>query len=84
MTPAQSKAARALLKWRLSDLAMAGGVSMSTVADFEAGRRVPRAASMVAMRGALKEAGIELLEPGEASDARGVGVRLHASKAKRR
>jgi len=41
MSPEQSRAARAWLDWSQDDLASAARVSLSTVRDFEKGRRVP-------------------------------------------
>ncbi|HYF22338.1 MAG TPA: helix-turn-helix transcriptional regulator [Caulobacteraceae bacterium] len=43
LVPAEaSRAARALLKWSVQDLAAAAGVSASTVTQLEAGRTVRR------------------------------------------
>ncbi len=72
LTPAQSRAARALLEWSQTDLAVRSNVSMSTVRDFEKGRRMPMINNLGAMQRALEEAGVELI-PG---DDRGPGVRL--------
>ena len=38
ISPAQIRAARALLEWTRSDLCERSGVSLSTIADFERGR----------------------------------------------
>lgn len=46
------------------DLAQAGGVSLSTVRDFEKGRRVPIGNNMNALRAALETKGIKFTENG--------------------
>lgn len=73
MNSSQCRAARALLKWSQTELAIASGVSMSTVADFEIDKREPRSDKLTAIRLALQGAGIEFLP---AKGGKGVGVRL--------
>jgi transcriptional regulator with XRE-family HTH domain len=46
------------LDWSQADLANASHVSLSTVRDFEKGRRVPIANNLTAIRAALEAAGI--------------------------
>lgn len=58
MTPAQCRAARALLDWNQRDLARFASVGFSTVADFERGARVPITNNFLAMKSALRRAGI--------------------------
>jgi len=58
MSPEQSRAARAWLDWSQGELAAKASVSLSTVRDFEKGRRVPIANNLAAMRAALESAGI--------------------------
>jgi transcriptional regulator with XRE-family HTH domain len=60
MTPEQSRAARGWLEWSQEDLAKRANVSLSTVRDFEKGRRVPIANNLNALRKALEDAGMEL------------------------
>jgi ribosome-binding protein aMBF1 (putative translation factor) len=62
MLPEQSRAARAWLDWSQEDLAAKASVSLSTVRDFEKGRRDPIANNLTAMRAALEAAGIAFLE----------------------
>lgn len=61
LTPEQSRGARGLLDWSQTQLAEAANVSLSTVRDFEKGRRVPIANNLQAIRTALEKAGIEFL-----------------------
>ena len=62
MTPEQSRAARAWLDWSQEQLAAKASVSLSTVRDFEKGRRVPIANNLTAMRVALEGAGIAFVD----------------------
>ena len=67
MTPAQSRAARGLLKWSQEDLALEAAVSVVTVRNFENKKSSPQRASLEVMRRALEAAGIEFTngdEPG--------------------
>ena len=64
MTPEQCRAARGWLDVSQTDLAQAGGVSLSTVRDFEKGRRVPIGNNMNALRAALESKGIKFTENG--------------------
>jgi DNA-binding transcriptional regulator YiaG len=62
MSPEQSRAARAWLDWSQEELAAKASVSVSTVRDFEKGRRVPIANNLTAMRTALESAGIAFVD----------------------
>jgi len=64
VTPAQTRAARALLAWSQQDLAREARVGASTVADFERGFRTPIANNAEAIQSALEEAGISFLPGG--------------------
>jgi len=64
MTPEQSRAARGWLDWGQAQLAAAAGVSLSTVRDYEKGRRVPIANNLRAMQAALETRGIAFVEDG--------------------
>jgi transcriptional regulator with XRE-family HTH domain len=77
MTPAQCRAARALLDWRQIQLAEAASLGLTTVLDFERGRRAVSDKVVLALRLALEQADVVLLhENGEG----GVGVRLRRPK----
>lgn len=62
MLPEQSRAARAWLDWTQDELAAKASVSLSTVRDFEKGRRVPIANNLTAMRAVLESAGIVFVD----------------------
>ncbi len=58
MTPEQCRSARAWLAWSQDDLARAAKVGLSTVKDFESGKRTPIPATQTAMQAVLERAGI--------------------------
>jgi transcriptional regulator with XRE-family HTH domain len=58
MSPEQCRSGRAWLSWSQDDLAKAAKVGLSTVKDFENGKRTPIEATLTAMRVALEAAGI--------------------------
>ena len=66
MTPEQSRAARGWLGWSQTQLAEAAS-TVSTVKDFEGGRRRPIAATLGAMRAALEREGIAFVGGGGAA-----------------
>ena len=70
MTPEQCRAARGWLDISQSELAEAANVSLSTVRDFEKGRRVPIGNNLNAIKGALEAKGIRLTEQGITGPAR--------------
>ena len=76
MTPAQCRAARALLGWPKEWLASELSVSFGAIADFERGARAPRYVTLVTLRRALAKAGVEFLDDGQ-------GVRLKPPKTKK-
>jgi transcriptional regulator with XRE-family HTH domain len=71
-TPAQVRAARALLAWSREKLSGECGVPMRTLARFEGEEAVPRAATLSAIRAALEAAGVDFIE----QNGGGAGVRL--------
>ncbi len=67
MSPEQCRAARGWLDWSQETLAAKASVSLSTVRDFEKGRRDPIANNLAAIRAVLEKAGISLVENDGAS-----------------
>jgi transcriptional regulator with XRE-family HTH domain len=62
MKPEQSRAARGWLGWTQAKLAEEASVGLSTIKDFEAGKRMPIANNLQAMRKALEAVGITFTE----------------------
>jgi transcriptional regulator with XRE-family HTH domain len=60
LSPAQCRAARGWLDWSQEELAKLAKVSLSTVRDFEKGRRTPIANNIDAITRALERAGVRL------------------------
>lgn len=71
-TPAQCRAARALLDWSQQQLADAARVGIVTVRQFEGGGARPRNATLEVISRALESAGVEFI----AENGGGPGVRL--------
>jgi transcriptional regulator with XRE-family HTH domain len=61
MTPAQCRAARALLDWTQPRLAEAAALGLSTVVDFERERRTVSADTLASIQRALEGAGVEFI-----------------------
>lgn len=72
MTPAQCRAARALIAMTQPELAEAAGFGLSTIVDFEKERRIVSTTAQIRMLEALEESGIEFI----AENGGGAGVRL--------
>ena len=79
MTPAQCKAARALLDITQSNLAEAADLGLSTVVDFEKERRQVSPDAVAALENALEHAGITFIRHGG-----GEGVFLRKLRHSRR
>ncbi len=58
LSPEQSRAARGWLDWSQDDLAKRANVALSTVRDFEKGRRTPILNNLMAMRDVFAAAGV--------------------------
>lgn len=58
LSPEQSRAARAWLDWSQDDLAKLAHLSLSTVRDFEKGRRAPIVNNLEAIRRAFEAKGV--------------------------
>lgn len=72
MTPAQCRAARAIVGLSQDELAKASSVAKATIAAFELGQRQPYARTLDAMRTALEAAGVVFLP----ENGNGPGVAL--------
>lgn len=79
LTPAQSRAARALLEINQTELADAAKLGLSTVVDFERKRRQVSLLAIEAIRAALTNAGVEFID----ENGGGPGVRLRKRTLKR-
>lgn len=75
ITPAQIRAARALIGWKQSDLASASGVSEISVKNIERGATDARSSTLASLQDAFLKAGVVFLDPGDVRDG-GHGVRL--------
>jgi predicted transcriptional regulator len=75
ITPAQCRAARALLDWSQHDLATAAAVGLVTVHQLEAGTSRPRNATLEVVKRALEAAGVDFID----ANGGGPGVRLRKS-----
>ncbi len=80
-SPAQLRAARALLDWTRADLAEKSGVSLMTIQMFEQGASDPRQSTLIALRGALSKASVVFLDE---SDTRGPGVAFRSEAEARK
>jgi DNA-binding XRE family transcriptional regulator len=78
MTPAQCRAARALLGITQSQLARTAKLGLSTIVDFEKERRLVSNEAVKSIRTALQQAGIEFM------DGNGAGEGLLLRKRQRR
>ena len=64
MTPAQCRAARALIGMSQPQLGFAAVVPLGTIIDFEAEATTPRDIDLDALQDALEHAGVEFIEDG--------------------
>ncbi|MBD8555435.1 helix-turn-helix transcriptional regulator [Rhizobium sp. CFBP 8762] len=75
ITPAQCRAARGLTEWSQEQLAQASHLGLSTIRDFEKGRRIPAYNNLQAIMLALEKAGVVFQGDSEMIEG-GPGVRL--------
>jgi transcriptional regulator with XRE-family HTH domain len=76
ITPAQARAARALIGLSQDELVALSGIPKSTIVRFEMGVGTPRQSTIAAIRAALETAGVEFI----AENGGGAGVRLRKKK----
>jgi transcriptional regulator with XRE-family HTH domain len=79
VTSAQVRMARAALNWSVRDLAEAAQIHRNTVTNIETGRYAGDAATLAAIVGALKRAGVEFID----ENGGGPGVRLRKRHQKK-
>ncbi|ULR42599.1 XRE family transcriptional regulator [Rhizobium sp. K102] len=72
LSPAQCRAARALIAWSKRDLSAASETAKATIAGFEAGELSPDARTLQHIKRALEDAGVLFI----AENGGGAGVRL--------
>ena len=72
MTPAQCRAARALISLSQDALATASGVAKRTIASFESGTAQPYPRTIAALRSTLEAGGVIFID----ENGGGPGVRL--------
>lgn len=75
ITPAQIRAARALLGWKQSDLAGKSGISEIAIKNIERGATDPRSSTLNAIQTAFDAGGVVFLDVGDIRDG-AQGVRL--------
>jgi transcriptional regulator with XRE-family HTH domain len=80
LSPAQARAARALLGITQSDLAQAAELGLSTVVDFEKERRQVSQEAIQAIKNALERAGIEFID----ENGGGKGLRFRKPRGRGR
>jgi transcriptional regulator with XRE-family HTH domain len=81
VTPAQLRAARALVDWSREELADKSGVSSETVKRFEFRGSNPKLTTVLAWRRTLQRAGVEFIDD---DGAKGLGVRLRETELSKR
>lgn len=72
ITPAQCRAARALLDWSQQRLAEVAKIGNATIRNFEGGKSEPQTATLDVLRRALEAAGVIFID----ENGEGAGVRL--------
>jgi ribosome-binding protein aMBF1 (putative translation factor) len=77
ITPAQCRAARALLDWSQQTLADHAAIGVVTVHQLESGLSQPRRATLSVIQRALEAAGVEFIQ----ENGGGPGVRLREPQA---
>jgi DNA-binding XRE family transcriptional regulator len=80
MTPAQCRAARALLDMTQTELAETACLGLSTVVDFEKERREVSVTAVEKIRRALEAAGIDFLP----ENGGGEGLRLRRPRSRKK
>jgi transcriptional regulator with XRE-family HTH domain len=79
ISPAQCRAARALLDWSQQTLAEHAGVGVVTIRQLEGENQQPRRATLSVVRGALERGGVEFID----ENGGGPGVRIRKGHGKK-
>ncbi|RUM27090.1 XRE family transcriptional regulator [Rhizobium vallis] len=77
LSPAQCRAARALIGWSRDDLSSASKIAEATIADFEAGSFFPAERALQNIKQSLEDAGVLFIP----ENGGGAGVRLAKSES---
>lgn len=80
MSPAQIRAARALLGWKQVDLATKSGVSEISIKNVERGATDARGSTLGKIQAAFEAAGLEIIPAGGSSLDGGEGVRVRPKR----
>ena len=72
MTPAQVRAARALIDWSQQRLADVSNIGVATICNFEGGKSAAQNATLDVLRLVLEAGGVEFID----ANGGGPGVRL--------
>jgi DNA-binding XRE family transcriptional regulator len=75
LTPAQIRAARALLNWSQAQLAEASEVASQSIKNIERGVTDPRLSTAMAIKTSLEKAGVQFLEPSDSATGPGVALK---------
>jgi DNA-binding XRE family transcriptional regulator len=75
LTPAQIRAARALLNWSQAQLAEASEVASQSIKNIERGVTDPRLSTAIAIKTTLEKAGVQFLEPSDVAGGTGVALK---------
>ena len=70
ITPAQCRAARALLDWKQIELAKRSDVGITAIRTFERGKTSPHKITLKALKETFEKAGVQF------TDDNGIGVKL--------
>jgi ribosome-binding protein aMBF1 (putative translation factor) len=84
ITPAQLRAARALVGWSREVLAEKSGVGAPTIRDFEVNGSDPKQGTVHKWQRALEAAGVEFLDEDEPASGPGVCLRDEKQQGRKR
>ncbi len=79
LTPAQIRAARALLNLSQDQLAEASGLARQSIKNIERGVTDPRLSTAMTIKTTLEKAGVQFLEPSDSAVGPGVALKTQTS-----